>query len=54
MANEIKTLPKIEDECQLTSRMTKRLLKSINNEIFDAFMEQTKCVDDMRKEGGGK
>ena len=56
MDNKIKTLPKIEDECQLANRITKRFLESLNNEIFDDFMEQAKrdgyC--DMRKEDEGK
>ena len=56
MDNKNKTLPKIENECQLANRITKRVLKSLNNEIFDNFMEQAKrdgCCD-IRKEDEGK
>lgn len=51
MDNKNRTLPKIEDECQLAKRTTEKLLKSLNNEIFNAFMEQSKHDDyfDMRK-----
>ena len=56
MDNKTRTLPKIEDECQLAKRTTEKFLKSLNDEIFDDFMEQAKNNGyyDMRKEDEGK
>ena len=56
MNNETKRHPKIEEECQLAKRITEKFLKSLNDEIFDAFMEQAKSNEhcDMRKEDEGK
>ena len=56
MDNKIRTLPKIENKCQLAKRITKRFLKSLNDEIFDDFMEQAKDNGyyNMRKENEEK
>lgn len=49
-AHDFPKLPKIEDECHMADRMEKRLLKSLNDEIFDAFMKNaTQSCSDYRK-----